>query len=52
MAKFKIRGHIWGLVFYQYVYFSFHGMAIGPFFLEILLQIKYLTVKIQGHGHD
>ena len=48
MAKVKPNGHIWGLVFNRCVWFSFHGnrTIFGP------KQIPYLTLKIQGQGHD
>ena len=51
MAKVKPDGHIWGLEFNRYVNFAFYFVAIGPFLAEIQ-QIPYLTLKIQGHGHN
>ena len=49
MAKVKSDSYIWGPEFNRYVCFSFHG--IGSFLAEIE-KILYLTLKIQGHGHD
>ena len=31
--------------------FAFHFVAVGPFLAE-LWQIPYLTLKIQGQGHN
>ena len=42
-AKVKPDGHIWGLEFNRYVCLSF---------LAEIQQIAYLTLKIQGQGHN
>ena len=49
MVEVKSNGHIWGLEFNWCVCFSFRGNQ--TIFAEIQ-QIPYLTLKIQGHGHD
>ena len=49
MAKVKPSGHIWGLEFNRYVCFSSRGKS--PLLAE-MWQIPYLTLKIQGQGHD
>ena len=49
MAEVKSDSHIWGLELNQYVCFCF--VASKPFWAEIK-QILYLTLKIQGQGHD
>ena len=50
MAKFKPDGHTWGLGV-QSICLLFRFVAIGPFLAEVE-QILYLTLKIQGQGHD
>ena len=49
MAKVKPNGRIWVLELNRCVYF--HFAAIRPVLAEIY-QIPYLTMKIQGQGHD
>ena len=48
MVKFKPIGHIWGLEFNRYVCFSFRGNRTT---FGWVLEIPYLTLKIQGQGH-
>ena len=49
MAKVKLHGHIWVLDFNLYVCFSFRDNRT---ILTEIWQIPYLTLKIQGQGHD
>ena len=49
MARAKSDGHIWGLEFSRYVCFLFRGNRA---ILAEIKQIPYLTLEIQGQGHD
>ena len=49
MAEVKPDGHIWSLEFSRFVCISFRGNRT-IFGWDIA--IRYLTLKIQGQGHD
>ena len=49
MVKVKPNGHIWDSSSIDM--FAFRFVAIQPY-LAAIQQIPYLTLKIQGQGHD